>query len=307
MTAFSAVLALSGLATACATAVVAGRWWLDRSALVDLPRGTAEDEGVDAAALEALAGRMMERRSEAFIVARHGRVVLERYAPSAGFRPVPDRARRRSIASMGKALVGGTVLAIGVCEGWLDPDRPASDHLAAWREDPRKRAVTLRDLATHTSGLAGASGNPSTKNPEPVWTGGVWAKLERRAEVALTRAPLVAERGAEVRYSNPGYTVYSVALAKAAQAAGRGHDVEALLQERVLGPLGIPERASLLSYGRMFEAEGTRYRETGSGGRLTPRAVVRLAELVAGGGVWNGRRILERRCPRRGAQAEPRG
>jgi CubicO group peptidase (beta-lactamase class C family) len=107
---------------------------------------------------------------------------------------------------------------------------------------------------------------------------------------------LVAERGAEVRYSNPGYTVYSVALAGAAVAAGRGYDVEDLLQERVLGPLGIPERATRLSYGRSFEAGGASYREVGSGGRFTPRAVMRLAELVAGGGAWNGRRILERRC-----------
>lgn len=292
-----AALALAALAVVGAVAAVAGgRLWLDRSTLVEFPTGEAGREGFDAAALDGLAGRMMARRTEAFLVARHGRLVLERYAPARWYWPVPERARRRAIASTGKAVVGATVLAIGACEGWLDPDGRVSDHVAAWRDDPRKRALTLRDLATHTSGLDAAAGRAESGLPEPAWTGGLWSKLDRRAETAVHRAPLVAERGAEMRYSNPGYSVYSLTLAKAAEAAGHGPDIAPLLQQRVLDRLGIPDRAAVLSYGRMFEAEGTRYRETGSGGRLTPRALVRVAQMVAAGGAWDGRQVVERRC-----------
>jgi hypothetical protein len=141
---------------------------------------------------------------------------------------------------------------------------------------------------------------PRGAGAAPAWGQGYWgtgkSRGEGRARVALELTPFVAERGAEVRYSNPGYTAYSVAVAKAAEAAGLDPDVEALLQDRAFGPLGIPPRATLLSFGRTFEALGTPYRELGSGARLTPRAVVRLGELVAGGGAWRGRRIVGARC-----------
>jgi CubicO group peptidase (beta-lactamase class C family) len=122
--------------------------------------------------------------------------------------------------------------------------------------------------------------------------------------LALREAPFVAERGTEVRYSNPGYTVYSIVLAKAASTAGQGSDIEDLLQDRVLGPLGIPERATVLSYGKTFDGEGTPYREVGGGGRFTARG--RPCQGDGGGG-----RRLERAAdhrsalPRRGAATEP--
>lgn len=273
-----------------------GRWWLERLTRVDLAAADAAGVGFDPEALDGLARHMMgERRSQSFVVARNGEIVLERYHAEP-FSLVPNWAHRRSIASTSKAVVGGYILAIGICEGWLDPDASASRHLPSWRTDERRRAVTLRDLARHTSGLAGAPAGRAPTDQGPDWADGAWADNAKRGEVALRAAPILAARGVEVRYSNPGYSAYSVALARAAEAAGYGPDIGDLLRDRILRPLEIPTWGVVLSYERSFEAEGTRYREVGSGARATSRAMVRLGELVAGRGAWRGRRILEERC-----------
>lgn len=235
----------------------------------------------------------MRSRSEAFLVVRHGRIVVERYVGKRAWL-VPVRLQRRSIASMSKALVGGSLFAVGLCDGWLDPDTSVGRFLAAWRDDPEKREVTFRDLATHTSGLASRPASAGRSNPGSLPYH--WARIESRAELSLHQTPALAERGKEIRYSNPGYTVYSIALAKAAAAAGYDSDVEKLLESRVLRPLNISDHATVFSFGQALQAEGTAYREVGSGSRFTPRAVARLGEMVAHGGSWRGKRIIDERC-----------
>lgn len=245
----------------------------------------------------ALADRIMAQRSEAFLVLRDGRLVVERYAQGAGRWPIGEELRLRSIASVAKALIGGTVLALGTCDGWLKPDQPAAEHVMAWANNPTKQALTLRELASHTSGLADAPTTVDVANATRTeWAPEFWEQLDRRAPLALYAAPLLAAAGREVRYSNPGYTVYSIAIAKAAATAGHSSDIEGYLQQRVMDPLGIPPSAWSFSYDRTFLGDGVMYRETGGGARFTARAAARVAELVAHGGRYQGRTIIPNGC-----------
>jgi len=93
------------------------------------------------------------------------------------------------------------------------------------------RAITLEDLATHTSGLSDATiveqlSNQGVVDPFAVTVEMMYALI---SGYSLQREP-----GAEFEYSNVGMGLLGHALARAA-----GTDLRSLLRDRVLGPLGM--------------------------------------------------------------------
>ncbi len=104
----------------------------------------------------------------------------------------------------------------------LFPESAGRMH-AAWR------AATLRDLLTHTSGLA--------ENPDPAaWAGaaGATPREQRAAAAAWALARPPARPRGTFRYSNLDYILAGAAAERAA-----GAPYEELLVARVLAPLGV--------------------------------------------------------------------
>ena len=81
---------------------------------------------------------------------RDDKIVYEWYAPGHG----PDR--KQGTASLAKAIVGG-IVADGRAAGSPHASRrPRLQYIPAWRNDPQKSRITIRQLATHTSGIEDA-------------------------------------------------------------------------------------------------------------------------------------------------------
>src|SRR5664279_2233771 len=106
------------------------------------------EAGLDPAKLEAWRGSLAAHRTTGLIVIRRGRIALEWYAPEW------DADRPHGTASMAKVLVGGVSLAVAMSDGRISPDDLASKYIAGWSADPRKSKITVRQLATHTSGVS---------------------------------------------------------------------------------------------------------------------------------------------------------
>src|SRR5437016_13166012 len=117
---------------------------------MDWPAVTPTAAGLDPVKLEAWRSTLAAHRTTGLIVIRRGRIVLEWYAP--GW----DANRPHGTASMAKALVGGMSLAVAMSDGNISPDDAASKYIAAWKDDPLKSKITIRQLATHTSGIEDA-------------------------------------------------------------------------------------------------------------------------------------------------------
>jgi CubicO group peptidase (beta-lactamase class C family) len=100
--------------------------------------------------LRALQERLAAQETKAFLVIRRDAIVLEWYAPDHG----PDK--KYGTASLAKALVGGVCTAIALTDGRVKLDDPVAKFVPSWRSDPRKAAITLRHLGSHTSGLEDA-------------------------------------------------------------------------------------------------------------------------------------------------------
>jgi len=154
-------------------------------------------------------------------------------------------AHGRSGAADGRPLDGDTVFQIGsvtkafttllladmVVRGEVGLDDPASRYLPAGVTMPeRGRPITLRDLATHMSGLPSMPANlPLNSDPDPYEA----YSVEQLFHFLSTYEP-PREPGVQWEYSNLGVTLLGRLLARRA-----GLDYEALLRRRILEPLGM--------------------------------------------------------------------
>jgi hypothetical protein len=109
-----------------------------------------ESQGMNRIELEAAWAVLKDRQTTALLVIRHDRIVFERFAPGHG------RTKPHGTASLAKALVGGLGLMVAMGDGQIRPDEPASRYVPQWRNDSKRREITIRHLATHTSGIEDA-------------------------------------------------------------------------------------------------------------------------------------------------------
>lgn len=127
------------------------------------------------------------------------------------------------------------LLATLVSSGEVRLDEPLADFYPELRIPVRGRPVTLRDLATHTSGFPRLprgvlrQGVRNTADPYARFT-------DADVAAALEGVRLRAEPGRRIRYSNFGAGVLGQALARRV-----GTPYGALLGERVLRPLGLAD------------------------------------------------------------------
>jgi CubicO group peptidase (beta-lactamase class C family) len=131
---------------------------------------------------------------------------------------------RFELGSVTKTMTG-TLLASLAGDGLVGLD----DEIGRWLAAGPNAGITLRQLATHTSGLPRLAPNHRAThddaNPYARYTAGLAEEGLRQA----SRAP-----GAGFGYSNFGYQLLGLALERAA-----GRTYQALLEERILGPLAM--------------------------------------------------------------------
>ncbi|MBI4904839.1 MAG: serine hydrolase [Acidobacteria bacterium] len=246
-----------------------------------------EAAGLDRAKLDAWSASLRARKTSGLLVIRRGAIVHEWYDTGWG----PDRVH--GTASMAKALVGGMSLLVVMHDGLIGADDLASKYIPAWKNDPRKSKITIRHLATHTSGIEDAEQDQIAHEKLPGWKGAFWRRDPDPFSIAVRDAPAVFEPGTQFAYSNPGMA----ALAYAVTASLRGSrwgDIRALLRERVMLPIGVPDKAWSIGYGRAYEVDGLKLYANWGGGSYTARAAARVAELLLHGGEWKGTVVLKR-------------
>lgn len=166
--------------------------------------------------------------SGAIIVSHGGQVVLrEGYG-------LADRETRRpytpttvqSHGSITKQMTGAAILLLE-SRGELSVDDSIGRYFDDRPED--KRAITIHQLLTHSSGLPGVVGPDN----EPI---GATAYLDR-----LMEEPLRFDPGSEYAYSNAGYSLLDIIVER---VSGRGY--ETFLREELLLPAGLTETGYLL-------------------------------------------------------------
>lgn len=240
------------------------------------------------ARLQAFWEALQARHTKAFLVIRGDRIVFEGYAAGQG------RTTPHYTASLAKALVGGVSLMMAMEDGRVRPDDPVSRYATQWDDDRQKREITLRHLATHTSGLEDAEADGLPHDQLTGWKGDFWKRLAPpRDPFTLSRdvVPVLDPPGIRARYSNPGMAMLSYCLTAALR--GSPHpDLRSLLKARIMEPLGVPEAEWSIGYGTATPLEGMELVACWGGGSYSPNAVARVGRLMLRKGDWNGQPLL---------------
>lgn len=209
------------------------------------------------------------------------------------------------IASMTKSISVSAIMTL-VDEGKLSLDDPASTWLPELKEvklgngAAPARPITLRDLMSHTSGLAFPPRKP---------TDGAHSLKSYTAE--LVKAPLAFEPGSNYEY---GFGI-TVSGRIAEIVSGKPFDV--FLQERILDPLGMRDTSFhpddrlrtrfvrtyktaedggglALAYNTFVTPDASIRRMTEPSGGLfsTAADLARFYQMILDGGVFEGKRIV---------------
>jgi CubicO group peptidase (beta-lactamase class C family) len=150
-----------------------------------------------------------------------GNLTYDEAAPAVAVDTIYD------LASLTKVVASTTMAMMLYDEGKLELDCPLREFLPAFR-GPTKDRITVRDLLTHSSGIA--VGGPLFREIQ-----GPQAYLER-----IQQMDLVYEPGSESRYSDFGMILLGAVLERAA-----GQSYEQFVRSRILLPLGMRETGFL--------------------------------------------------------------
>jgi CubicO group peptidase (beta-lactamase class C family) len=245
---------------------------------------TLEEAGIDPARISALVERIANEpqtglatpQVHALLIARHGRLVLEEYFHGVGRHTAHDT--RSASKSMGAILVGAAIrngapftpqsLVVESVDPALLPDTI----------DPRLAAMQIEHLLTMSPGFDCDDDNSDSPGNED-------AMQEQRAEPNWWRFALAVPMA-----RNPGeravYCSMNPILAGAVVSHETGRWLPELFAERVAEPLDIDR------YYLNLTPTGDWY--LGGGARFELRDFMKMGQLVLDGGVWNGRRVLDR-------------
>jgi serine-type D-Ala-D-Ala carboxypeptidase/endopeptidase len=192
-------------------------------------------------AIEALiAARNAPRAGQGIVVgvlAPDGRRIVNGGSASA---VVVDGSTLFEIASISKIFTA-LILADMANKGEVSLDDPAAKYLPTCHRMPERngRQITLRDLATHRSGLPRMADD---MRPIADPDGPFADYTEARLLAFLDRYQLPRDIGSQWEYSNLGVGLLGYLLGRAA-----GSDYETLVRERITTPLGMDDTMVSLS------------------------------------------------------------
>lgn len=220
-----------------------------------LPLGAQADR----AAFERAAAYSEEERGYGIVVMVDGRIVFEQYARNV------SPARTNLLASGTKSFVGPLAIA-AQADGLLSLDEPVSLTIPEWQGDPRRAAITIRQLLTLTSGI----------ESQP--------RLDPPSYAESITAQVTAEPGERFQYGAAPFQIFGEVLRR--KLAPRGETVGAYLKRRLLDPVGIATG--------FWRGMPQGQPQLPSGAYLNAREWAKFGEFIRRGGEWNGTQVLPR-------------
>lgn len=246
-----------------------------------------ENQGLSVKELSNLKNSLAARNTKALLVIRNDRIVCEWYANGHGLH------KKHYTASLAKALVGGMSLLIALNDGLIAVDDPAYKYVPQWKGRPDKSKITIRHLATHSSGIEDAEQDNIPHMKLNGWKGGFWRKDPDPFTLSRDKAPIVFTPGTEYAYSNPGMAMLSYTVTASLRGA-KQTDIRTLLRERIMRPIGVKDSEWSIGYGKTYEVEGLNLVANWGGGSYTARAVARVGRLMLRNGNWQGKQLIDR-------------
>lgn len=264
----------------------------------DWKRAQPEEMGLSSIAIDSLGTNLFRKETKKLLIIVDDHIVYERYAP--GWH---DSLKGHFTASLAKALVGGVSLITAVGDSLIHADAPAFHFIPQWKASNLKSKITIRHLATHTSGIEDAEVSADEQalmlqrklHPHmdlPGWKGQFWRQQPDPFTVSRDNSRVLFTPGTRYQYSNPGIAMLAYAVTSALQNSSY-HDIRSYLKERVYKPIGIHDKEYSIGYGKTFAVDSLELVPSWGGGSFTANAIARVGRLMLRRGNWEGSQLLD--------------
>ncbi|MGE5616674.1 MAG: serine hydrolase domain-containing protein [Bacillota bacterium] len=267
-----------GLASLLACAALARADWdppAHDPAHLDMTRLKAMEE-------EAAAGKF--RKIGSVLVARHGKLVYEKYFDGDASTLRNTRSATKSITDIlvGLAIEDGKLSGVSARVLELLPERRRK----MANRDPRKDRITVEDLLTMSSALECDDWNDASRgNEERMYLIEDWAQfildLPIGGRMHIGEAKETLPYGRRFSYCTGGAFVLGEIVGKVT-----GERADRYAQRRLFGPMGIRAENVRWTYSPL---DGP---QTGGGLELRSRDLLAIGQMWLDGGRWNGRQIV---------------
>ena len=236
-----------------------------------------ESQGLSSQKLDDMISVLAEKGTKKLLIIKNDKVICEWVAN--GWK---DSEKNHYSASLAKALVGGMSLLAAIDDGYISLDDAACKYIPQWKTSGSKSTITIRHLATHTSGIEDAEASEKEKKtlPEgsdkhmelPGWKGQFWRKEPDPFLLARDSAPVIFTPGSQYAYSNPGIAMLTYAVTASLKESPY-NEVRTYLKERIYEPIGIDETEYNLGYGTSYNAGNLQLVPSWGGGSFTANSI----------------------------------
>jgi CubicO group peptidase (beta-lactamase class C family) len=215
---------------------------------------------VNFAALSALIEGAQKSNSSALVVMQEDRILYE-----STFGQPTRKIETMSVTKSVVSMIVGTLIDSGKIKS---VDEPIHTFFPEWKQG-RKKAITLKHLLNHTSGLQADS------HTAEIYASPDFVQLALAAELA-------DEPGARFFYNNKAVNLIAGVVKKAS-----GKRMDEYAREVIFGPLDITD------FNWSLDRAGNPHGQSGL--QLHARDLAKLGFVMANDGVWSGKRILSQK------------
>jgi len=197
----------------------------------------------------------------AMLVYEDGKLVFERYMNG-------HTAEKPHLLASGTKSFSGFVAVAAQEDGLLRLDEKLSETITEWKEDVQKKDITIRQLLSLSSGIAGGENGMVPSYQE-----------------ALAQAKVTAPPGKHFQYGPIPYQIFGEVMRRKLVASGKAKDMLDYLQQRLLTPLGMKYE--------MWREDAAKLPHIPSGALFTAREWAKYGLFVLNQGAWDGKQVVK--------------
>lgn len=210
---------------------------------------------------ESAAKYLESTNGHAMLVYEDGKLVFERYLNG-------HTAEKGHLLASGTKSFSGFMAVAAQEDGLLKLDEKLSETITEWKDDPQKKDLTIRQLLSLSSGIAGGEN-------------GQVPGYKRAVEIAqVTAAP-----GKRFQYGPIPYQIFGEVMRRKLVTSDKAKDPLDYLQQRLFTPLGMKYE--------LWREDAEKMPHLPSGAFFTAREWAKFGLLVLNGGSWEGKQIVK--------------
>jgi CubicO group peptidase (beta-lactamase class C family) len=238
-----------------------------------------ESQGFSSQKIENLTNQLSDKGTKKLLIIRNDKIISE--WTKEGW---DDSYGNQYAGPFAHLFAGGLSLLAALDDGYISPDQQACHYIPSWRRERLKFEISIRHLATHTSGLE----NESIPNPEK----GVNGTGEYTGSFPMARdnVPVLSKPGTKYHYSVPGLAILSHVIALSIKDSPY-NSIGEYVKGRILDPIGIGGNEKGLN--KPVSVSSFELGSDWAGNSFTASSIARIGRLMLNKGVWQGKQVIK--------------